>query len=61
MDWNYSTETKDVYHALLTCPDALDIKKEHHVYQKPPADENRRACIECLRLITDWLATLQPK
>ena len=58
MDWNYSTETKDVYHVLLSCPDSKDIKRENFELNEPPAEDGRRLCAKCLQIISNWLATL---
>jgi hypothetical protein len=60
MDFNYTIEpeTPSVYHVLLSCPEAMKIKKEHRKHNKPPASENRRSCQVCLDTVNDWLKTL---
>jgi hypothetical protein len=58
VDFKYSTKTTQVYHVILSCPDARDIKKKHAKYGEPPASENRRPCEECLKIINEWLAAL---
>lgn len=62
MDFNYTSRfdkypgERNVYHALLHCPEAEKIKAKHTRYGLPPASENRRPCEVCVSETSAWLA-----
>lgn len=64
MDFNYTSrfdkypDERNVFHALLHCPEAEKIKIKHREYGRPPAMERRKPCEVCVGEMGTWLSSL---